>query len=49
MLSVVPRGDLQCTACFTGNYPTEIPENFSKEIFAADWGKKQEKKHNEVY
>jgi len=49
MLSVVPRGDLQCTACFTGNYPTKVPENFSKEIFAADGGKKQEKKHNELY
>ncbi|MBW2558740.1 MAG: hypothetical protein JRD69_07930 [Deltaproteobacteria bacterium] len=40
MLSVVPRGDLQCTACFTGNYPTKVPEDFSKGIFAADCGKK---------
>ena len=49
MLSVVPGGNLQCTACFTGNYPTKVPENFNKEIFAADCGKEQEKKHNEIY
>ncbi|MBN2568008.1 MAG: amidophosphoribosyltransferase [Deltaproteobacteria bacterium] len=33
MLSVVPRGNLQCAACFTGNYPTDIPEAFKKEQF----------------
>jgi len=38
MLSAVPRGDLQCTACFTGDYPTEIPQNFSKDLFATDCG-----------
>ncbi len=38
MLSVVPKGNLQCTACFTGNYPTKVPENFSKEIFAQSRG-----------
>jgi amidophosphoribosyltransferase len=38
MLSSVAGGDLQCTACFTGNYPTEIPQNFTKELFAADCG-----------
>jgi amidophosphoribosyltransferase len=36
MLSAVPGGDLQCTACFTGDYPTAIPRNFEKELFAAD-------------
>ncbi|MBN2539669.1 MAG: amidophosphoribosyltransferase [Deltaproteobacteria bacterium] len=41
MLSAVPEGDLQCTACFTGDYPTEIPQNFSKELFAADCGRIQ--------
>ncbi len=35
MLNAVPGGDLQCTACFTGEYPTEIPHHFSKDLFAA--------------
>lgn len=34
MLNSVPAGDLQCTACFTGNYPTAVPTNFSKDQFA---------------
>ena len=38
MLSAVPEGDLQCTACFTGEYPTEVPQNFSKDLFSADCG-----------
>ncbi len=38
MLSAVPDGNLQCTACFTGNYPTKVPENFSKEIFSQSRG-----------
>ncbi len=36
MLSAVPGGDLHCTACFTGKYPTEIPQNFIKELFVTD-------------
>ncbi|HPQ43349.1 MAG TPA: amidophosphoribosyltransferase [Syntrophales bacterium] len=39
MLSAVPRGELQCTACFTGDYPTEIPQDFNKELFAVECGK----------
>ncbi len=38
MLSAVPEGELQCTACFTGEYPTEVPQNFSKDLFSADCG-----------
>lgn len=33
MLSVVPKGNLQCAACFTENYPTDIPVEFKKEQF----------------
>jgi len=33
MLSVVPEGDFQCTACFTEDYPTDIPVNFQKGQF----------------
>ncbi len=33
MLSVVPYPDRMCTACFTGRYPTEVPEQFRKEQF----------------
>lgn len=33
MLDAVPEGNLHCTACFTGNYPTAIPVNFNKEQF----------------
>lgn len=33
MLSVVPEGNLQCVACFTDNYPTDIPAEFEKEQF----------------
>lgn len=33
MLEAVPDGAIQCTACFTGEYPTAIPEAFSKEQF----------------
>jgi len=33
LLSAVPAGNRQCTACFTGRYPTTIPEDFSKEQF----------------
>ena len=33
MLSVVPDGDRQCTACFTEDYPTDIPVNFQKGRF----------------
>ena len=33
MLSVVPEGDRQCTACFTEDYPTDIPVNFQKGQF----------------
>ncbi len=36
MLGAVPGGDLHCTACFTGKYPTEIPQNFIKELFVTD-------------
>jgi len=35
MLKVVPTPADMCTACFTGDYPTEVPENFSKEQFGA--------------
>jgi amidophosphoribosyltransferase len=33
MLSVVPAGKSQCAACFTGKYPTPIPEDFTKGQF----------------
>ncbi|MBN1930751.1 MAG: amidophosphoribosyltransferase [Desulfobacterales bacterium] len=35
MLDAVPERKLHCTACFTGNYPTAVPENFCKEQFSA--------------
>jgi amidophosphoribosyltransferase len=35
MLEAVPDGAIQCTACFTGDYPTAIPEGFCKDQFAA--------------
>lgn len=38
MLSAVPRGDLQCTACFTGEYPTKVPHHFSKDLFSDGCG-----------
>ncbi|MBN2397555.1 MAG: amidophosphoribosyltransferase [Deltaproteobacteria bacterium] len=34
MLGAVPDGAIQCTACFTGEYPTTVPEEFNKEQFA---------------
>ncbi len=34
MLEAVPDGAIQCTACFTGDYPTAIPEGFCKNQFA---------------
>ena len=33
MLAVVPKGNLQCAACFTEDYPTDIPVDFKKEQF----------------
>jgi len=33
MLAVVPEPAEMCTACFTGDYPTEVPAGFSKEQF----------------
>lgn len=38
MLSTVPEGSQYCTACFTGNYPTAIPECFSKGQFQRGGG-----------
>ena len=35
MLDVVPNPDDMCTACFTGDYPTEVPARFHKEQFDA--------------
>ncbi|MDO9516030.1 MAG: amidophosphoribosyltransferase [Syntrophales bacterium] len=34
MLGSVPDGTRQCTACFTGDYPTAVPEGFTKEQFS---------------
>ncbi len=34
MLEAVPDGTIQCTACFTGEYPTAVPEGFNKEQFS---------------
>ena len=34
MLDVVPERNSHCTACFTGEYPTGIPENFCKDQFS---------------
>lgn len=34
MLGAVPDGTIQCTACFTGDYPTAVPEGFNKEQFS---------------
>ncbi len=36
MLGAVPDGSIQCTACFTGDYPTAIPEGFRKEQFSVE-------------
>lgn len=36
MLGAVPDGTIQCTACFTGEYPTAVPEGFSKEQFSIE-------------
>ncbi|MBW2674846.1 MAG: amidophosphoribosyltransferase [Deltaproteobacteria bacterium] len=36
MLKAVPDGTMQCTACFTGDYPTAIPKGFSKEQFSIE-------------
>ena len=36
MLASVPDGTIQCTACFTGDYPTAVPEGFSKEQFSVE-------------
>jgi len=33
MLGAVPSPSEMCTACFTGDYPTEVPVAFSKERF----------------
>ena len=33
MLGVVPDADAMCTACFTGEYPTDVPADFHKEQF----------------
>jgi amidophosphoribosyltransferase len=33
LLGVVPAGRDMCTACFTGEYPTAVPEDFHKEQF----------------
>ena len=33
MLGVVPSPPDMCTACFTGEYPTDVPPDFSKEQF----------------
>jgi amidophosphoribosyltransferase len=33
MLKVVPSAGDMCTACFTGEYPTKVPEDFRKERF----------------
>jgi amidophosphoribosyltransferase len=35
MLSAVSKNGDQCTACFTGDYPTAVPEHFEKEQFSA--------------
>lgn len=36
MLDAVGKGSDYCTACFTGTYPTGIPEDFTKEQFVFD-------------
>ncbi|HPA15279.1 MAG TPA: amidophosphoribosyltransferase [Desulfobacterales bacterium] len=36
MLDAVPEKHCQCTACFTGHYPTPVPENFNKKQFSAN-------------
>ena len=33
LLKVVPKPKDMCTACFTGDYPTEVPVDFRKEQF----------------
>jgi glutamine phosphoribosylpyrophosphate amidotransferase len=33
MLKTVPAPKDMCTACFTGEYPTEVPVDFEKERF----------------
>jgi amidophosphoribosyltransferase len=35
MLKVVPNPADMCAACFTGDYPTDVPEDFQKERFDA--------------
>jgi amidophosphoribosyltransferase len=35
MLKTVPFPNDMCTACFTGEYPTEVPVAFEKEQFDA--------------
>jgi len=35
MLGVVPDRQDMCTCCFTGDYPTEVPQAFDKEQFDA--------------
>ncbi|MEA3224240.1 MAG: amidophosphoribosyltransferase [Thermodesulfobacteriota bacterium] len=35
MLNAVSEKSCKCTACFTGNYPTAVPKEFSKEQFSA--------------
>ena len=36
MLKVVPTPADMCTCCFTGDYPTPVPEHFTKDQFASD-------------
>ena len=36
MLKAVPAPADMCTCCFTGDYPTPVPEHFQKDQFAAD-------------
>jgi len=40
MLKVVPSPADMCTACFTGDYPTEVPVDFHKEQFHACGGER---------
>ena len=41
LLKAVPKGNLHCTACFTGDYPTAISEDFDKEQFSVFSKKEQ--------
>ncbi|MBN2284715.1 MAG: amidophosphoribosyltransferase [Deltaproteobacteria bacterium] len=36
MLEAVPDGHFQCTACFTGAYPTAVPVHFEKDQFSVN-------------